>query len=100
MTRRKTNDLTMKETFINNMIQDSIEHDKGFDPNLISNGEITFNDFIGYINYKNLKMEFYQFIELKKKTLDEMFTIPKELKKKYYYRADDLPFAEDFKDEK
>ena len=98
MTRRKTNDLTMKETFINNMIQDSIEHDKDFDVGLISNGKFTFSDLTDFILLQGLTDEFIEFLKLDKNDITNFVNLEKmtiiEVPK------DDLPFAEDFKDEK
>lgn len=58
MAKRKTNDLTMKETFINNMIQDSIEHTTGFYVGLISNGKYRFADYEIFLKATNQYDEF------------------------------------------
>ena len=93
MARRKTVDLTIKEIFINNMIQDSIEHTKGFDVGLISNGEFTFSDLSDFILLQGLTDEFMEFIKLDKEDISNFVDLEKIMVVET--SQDDLPFCEE-----
>jgi|LGOV01.1.fsa_nt_gb coenzyme F420-reducing hydrogenase delta subunit len=119
MTKRKTNDLTRREDFINEMIKDAIEHTKGFDVALISDGKYMFLDYTTFLEEKGLVQEFIDFVKkIYETTLvisDDFEIVPptKESGEKFIQHMnklverihniiseDDLPFAEEFKNEK
>jgi methionine synthase II (cobalamin-independent) len=87
--RRNSKPLTAKEDFINDMIQDAIEHTPNFDVGRISNGDYTFNDFIRYFkNYDNFE-RFKEFTEKNNLVIHTEVTSLKEETHENY-----LPFAE------
>ena len=66
MTRRKTKSLTAKEDFINEMIQEAIEHTQGFEVGFISNGEYTFSELLSFIKQNDKFSELDKFVEIER----------------------------------
>ena len=69
MAKRKTKNLTRKEDFINEMIKDSVEHDKDFVVGDISNGAFSFNDVSHFLLMKDLSKEFSEYLEINQNSI-------------------------------
>jgi len=69
MKKKQTFSLTLKETFINDMIFDATKHTKGFRAGLISNGTFTFDDISHYLLMKGLSEDFKDYLEKNKSSI-------------------------------
>ena len=90
MKRDKQNRLTTKMSFINEMILESIEHEKDFRVGEINNGSFSFNDVSHFLLMKGLSKEFSEYLKINQNDIlyndiNSTEIIVKEI---------DLPFAD------